>query len=231
MVIEELQSQDSFDKHIDVVTLAKDTEFYHQLAPYHQENHAEVFMQSFKEQLGDENCGFFFPEPIQKVLKKSFIDETMQAVHRIFFSGKNVLQREERLDFIEIFYLFLQLKIVELSKADVVGFCCKDALDISLSTSAQLFIFLKFLNQERLSEMNREQLDLMLYGPCLLFRERSMVPERFNRMVSAIKTIESVREHMRYSNFVKIIHEAFGHFYQIPILRGKVIIPSHNEEL
>ncbi len=231
VAIEELQSQETYDKHIEVVTLAKDTEFYHQLAPYQQENHADVFMQGFKEQLVDESCGYLFPEGIKKVLMGGFINDAMQAVHRIFFSGKNVLPRENRMDFIEIFYLFLQLKIVELAKADVVGFCCKDGLDISLSTSAQLFVFLKFLNQERLSEMDREQLDLMIYGPCLLFRERAIMPERFNRMLSAIKAIESVHERLGHVNFVKVMHEAFGYLFQIPMLRGKVIIQSHTDEL
>lgn len=229
--IEELQNQESFDKHIDVVTLAKETEFYHQLAPYHQENHADAFMKQFKAQFEDESCGFWFPDPIRKALLKGFIDEAMQAVHRIFFSGKNVLLREHRMDFIEIFYLFLELKIIDLVKPDIMGFCCKDGLDVSLSTSSQLFIFLKFLNQERLSEMDREQLELMLYGHCLLFRERVMLPERFNRMVSALKAIESVREHFGQANFRKIINEAFGRFYQQPILQGKLIMQSPHDQL
>ncbi len=229
--IEELANNETFDRHVEVVTLAKDSEFYHQLAPYNQENHANVFMQVFKEQLADENCGFLFPESIKKPLMNHFVDEAMHAVHRIFFSGKNVLSREQRMNFIEIFYLFLELKIVDLLKPDVIGFCCKDGIDVGVATSAELFVFLKFLNQERLSEMDREHLDLMLYGNSLLFRERTMLPERFNRMVSTLATIESAREHFGQANFVKIINEAFGRFYKTPILHGKVIVQNHIDEL
>lgn len=222
--IEDLPNHESYTRHVDVVTLAKDTEFYHQLAPYHQDNHAVTFMKHFKEHLADESCGFVFPESVKKVLFGGFIDGVMKGIHHIFFSGKNILLREHRLDFIEIFYFFLQLKLVELSKADFVGFSCKDAIDIGQSTSALMFVFLKLLNQERLSESDREQVDLMLYGPSLLLRERVMQPERFNRMLSAIKAFETVRDESGQKTFSKTIQEAFGRYYKLPMLQSKAVI-------
>src|SRR5207249_4042124 len=112
-------------------------------APYNTENVAETFIKQFYDQLIDENCGYFFPVAIKKPLVRDFIKPALQAVHRLFFSSKNVLTRDERLDFIEIFYLFLELKIIELSKPDLVGLCCKDGLDITLSAASVLFVMLK----------------------------------------------------------------------------------------
>lgn len=228
-VVEDLPKHESFEKHIEVVTLPKDTDFYHQLSPYSQENHAEVFLKEFKEQIASENGGFFFPEAIRKVFGKEFISRTLDAIHRIFFSGKNILLREDRLDFIEIFYMFIQLKIIESMKPDTVGFSCKDGLDISSSNAAQLFAFLKLLNQERLSENDQEHMDLMLYGPCLITRERVMIPDRFNRMLSALKTIEGVRDQFGQTGFAKIVQEAFGDLFRTSILKGKVVVQSNKD--
>jgi hypothetical protein len=229
--IEELQELASFDKHIDVVTLTRETEFYHQSAPYNTENIAEHFIKQFYEHLIDENCGYFFPKAMKKNLKETFIKDGLKAVHRIFFSDKNVLTKDQRMDFIEIFYLFLELKIIELSKPDLVGFTCKDGLDVTLSSSSLLYLFLKMLSQERLSEMDKEQVDLMLYGPILLERERVMIGDRFNRMLSAVKTIDSVRSQFGQANFIKIVHEAFGRLYQASMLSAKALNQAVVDEL
>lgn len=229
--IEDLQNQNSFEKNIEVATLAKDTEFYYQMDPYHQETRADIFMHQFKEQFVDENCGFLFSPALKRSLFKEFIDPAMKAVHEVFFGGKNVLAREDRMDFIEIFYLFLELKIIDLIQPDITGFCCKDAIDTTLSASALLFVFVKFLSQERLSEIDREQLDLMLYGPSMLFRERVMLPERFNRMASALNAIESVREEKGHAEFVKTIKKSFGPLFNLPLLQAKLVVPRHPDQL
>lgn len=224
MSIEDLPNHESFTKHIEVATLAKDTEFYHQLAPYNQENHADVFMKNLREQVADVKGGFFFPKALRKELLHKFVPGALEAVHRIFFSQKNILLREDRLNFIEIFYMFLQLKIVDWTKPDLVGFSCKDGLDAAPAASVELFAFLKLMGQERLSENDQEHLDLMLYGPCLITRERIMIPDRFNRMLEAIKAIESVKEQFGQTGFAKIIQEAFALLYKTPILKGKVVV-------
>ncbi len=220
-VLEELQNQDGYER-LCVVTIPKDTEFYHQEMPYAVENHADLFITSFKEQLKDQSSGFYFPEWIQGEIL-DFIDGAMNAVHSIFFSSKNVLVKEQRLDFIEIFYFFLQLKLIDIIKPDAVSFTCKDAVDTSGASNAQLFAFLKLLNQERLSESDMELLDLILYASPLMVRERLMNPDRFNRFVRALNVFESTKELLGIVNFQKVIKEAFENFYHTSILEAKVL--------
>jgi hypothetical protein len=229
LALEDLSNRESFSKHINVVTIARDTEFYYQLAPYHQESNAGIFMQLFQEQLSEGNGSYFFPSQIRKDILRNFVPGALEEVHRIFFSQKNVLTREQRLDFIEIFYLFLQLKIIECLKPDYVGFTCKDGLDVASSAAAKLFVFLKLLHQERLSENDQEHLELMLYGPCLISRERIMMADRFNRVISVIKTMELVREHFGLAGFAKIIQKTFGQLYKTQILNGKMIVQSNKD--
>lgn len=227
-VIEDISNYESFTRHIEVVTMNKDTDFYYQLGSYSQNNHADIFIKNLKEQVISEDDGYFFPSSLKKELQK-FIPETIEAIHRIFFSNKNTLVRENRLDFIEIFYLLLQLKIIEILKPNMVGYSCKDGLDITSAAAAELFIFLKILNQEHLSENDQEQLDLMLYGPCLMTRERLMIPDRFNRMLSAIKAIESARIQVGKGTFPKMFQDVFGSFYKTSILKGKVVVQNNKD--
>ena len=58
--IEGLCEVEEFCDRLYVATLAKDTEFYHQLAPYHEEHQAHRFIAHLKEHLSDELSGFYF---------------------------------------------------------------------------------------------------------------------------------------------------------------------------
>ena len=224
--LEELQNVRNFAPCFAVITIPKDTEFYNQQAPYHQENHADVFIKHLKEQLIDEHCGFYFPELIKKEITSEFVDGVIETIHRIFFNGKNVLSRKQRLDFIEIFYMLLQLKLIEIVKPDSFSLTCKDGIDISGAANTQLYAFLKIINNEAFTSEDIEHLDLILYAPSLLNRERNMLPDRFNRMISVLRTIEHVRDEFGGDNFSAIVKEAFSLFYKTPILQSMLILPK-----
>lgn len=222
LALEELQKNNDFASYLTVVTLPKNTEFYFQLAPYQAENHAHVFIKNLKDQLKDEASGFYFPEEIKKNLLKGFSEGVIEAIHEVFFSKKNVLLIENRLAFIEIFYLLLELKILEIVKPDAFSLVCKDGVDIGAAASAQLLIFLKLLHQENFSDADKAALDRILFGPSLLIRERLLLPDRFNRMLNVIKVLESTKKQLG-SGFVKAMQHAFKKYFETPILDSKII--------
>ncbi len=226
IALEELQHLEEINKHLTVVSLTKDTEFYQQLAPYHADNHAHVFLEHFKEHLSDNQSGFYFPEQIRSALFPHFVDGVLDTIHRIFFSNKNILLREHRQDFIEIFYLFLQLKLIELVNPGAFCFTCKDGVDISSCSSAQLYMFLKIINNAEFNLTEKNNFDLMLYSPAILERERVVLPERFNRMISALRTIESAKDHLGKDNFAMVIRDAFGDFFKTDILHATPVFPA-----
>jgi len=226
VALEDLQKNRNFAKSLTVVTLAKDTEFYHQLAPYHEDNHANIFIKHFKEHLSDENCGFYFPKSIFNTLFPEFVDDVIDTIHRIFFSNRNVLPKGNRLDFIEIFYLFLELKLIELTTPDTFSLACKDGIDKGGVASTQLYAFLKILNDEELNVSDFDHINFMLYTAPLLIRERIIQAEPFDRMINVLKRIEEAKEELGNVNFEKIIKEAFGRFYNTPILNAMVVIPT-----
>lgn len=225
--IEELQNQAEFNSSLAVVTLATDTDFYHQLAPYHQDNHADIFMAQFKEHILGENTGFYFPASIMRDELSTFVDCAFEAIHRIFFSSKNVLVRESRMDFIEIFYLFLQLKVIDWLKPDSFSFSCKDAIDVGESYSAELYAFMKMVNNIAWNENDWEYFNFILYGPALMIRERIMLPDKFNRMVSAIRTIENARAEFGPNGFSQIVMKTFRNAYKLPILSSTLLLPRN----
>ncbi len=225
IALEELRTYD-FDKSIVVVTLAKDTDFYHQLAPYKQENHVEIFLKHFKAHLGDENSGYYFPTTIKSAILTNFAEGVMGAIHRIFFSNKNILIRDHRLDFIEIFDLFLTLKLMDIVNPNSFSLTCKDGVDISSSCNALLFIFLKMLGKEAFDQETWTQLNRVLHAPAILLRERLMLKERFDRMISALKAIEFVYHDLGHEEFGRVMQEAFGHYYTNPIFDSSVVAIS-----
>ena len=90
-------------------------------------------------------------------------------IHTLFFGGKKMLTHRNRLDFIEIFYILLTLKLIEESSPDSMSFTCKDALDTGIVHSAELFAFLRLLNDPSPCHQGRARL-LRLDALCPCFR-------------------------------------------------------------
>lgn len=225
--IEELQHQSEFKKVLCVVTLAIDTDFYHQIAHYHQTNHAQSFMEQFREHLLSPNSGFYFPASINRVKLAEFIDRTFESIHKMFFSSKNVLQREQRLTFIDLFYLFLELKLIEWIRPDSFSLTCKDSIDNGECAAGGLFLLLKIINQIELTDEVLEHLNFMLYAPAIIIRERIMVPEKFNRFVNLLKLLEAIQGEFGKEG-MQIIKELISNSYDSPILGATILLPRIN---
>jgi hypothetical protein len=225
--LEDLQKITEFSENLTVVTLAKDTEFYNQETPYNTESHANVFIDNLREHLGDEASGFYFPEDLYEAITDEFVDQVINKVHVLFFHSKNVLTREQRLDFIEIVYFFLELKVLDIVKPDMFSFTCKDSVDIAGAANANFFAFLKILNQEGFSETDKEFMNLMVYGIPITTRERVMLQDRFNRCLSAIRVFESVKLELGNVAFSKLIKEAFAKMYDNGVLDLKFQVPEN----
>lgn len=189
--LEKLQSAAGFERFLNVVTLPKDTEFYHQEMPYNDIHQLAAFKKAMKDQILGDSTGFYLPDVVKKHVTTEWIDGMFSLISRNFFSGKNVLSREARLDFIEIFYGFLELKIVEILKPTDLFFTCKDGVDISPTSASLFYVLLKMINGAGVSDEDLEYLTGILYKPALLSRERTLLTGRVERMLGAIRVIES----------------------------------------
>ncbi|MCB1115496.1 MAG: hypothetical protein KDK71_03405 [Chlamydiia bacterium] len=189
--LEKLQRKAEFSKQFVLVTLPKKNDFYFQSEDYLGVDDAADFLKLLEEQVkSGKECGFFFSKALDEKKLLSYVNKLIPLIHTHFFKGNKKLLRKERLDFIEIFYLFLELKIVEMVEPDTFTFSCKDGVDVGATSSAAFFALLKLLGKkEKWSKEEQDQLLWILCGPALTIRERLIDYERFSRMASVLSTL------------------------------------------
>jgi len=193
VAVEEVHKNAEFTDTLIVVTLPKNADFYMQSGSYLDQNDAKEFKRELKEQIvSGEQCGFYFPKEIDEKTVLKFTDNALETIHKVFFGNKDVLIHKNRLDFIEIFYLMFTLKLIEIFKPDIISFTCKDAIDTGAAASAELFAFLRMMNDA--SHWSKEEKDFllwMLYSSALGVRERAIDVQRLNRMTSALSLVNA----------------------------------------
>ncbi len=224
--IEELQKKDEFAKTFSCVSMTKDSDFYHQTGPYQELNHADTFIQQLLEHIESENSGYFYPAKVKNTLFSGFASNLAHAIHDVFFGKKNVLTRQNRVDFIELYYVFLQLKIIEIVHPDNVSFSCKDAIDIGMPATIELFLLLKLINIRPLSAEEGDYLKVILYYPSIGYRGRLLFPERFGRMNSMTKAIEVAIEDSGVHDFQSNVHKTIGPLFKHETLTSQITIPQ-----
>ncbi len=217
IAIEGVQKKSEFSETLMVVTIPKNADFYMQSGSYVEWDDSVEFMKQLKEQVASgEQCGFFFPEEVNQAQLLQFADKAIKTIHTVFFAGKERLEHKNRLDFIEIFYLMFILKLIEDFNPDTLSFTCKDAIDTGASASAEMFAFLRMMNDP--SHWSKEEKDFllwMLYAPALSVRERAIDIQRLNRMTSALAIVGAEVE-AHYHETVA----ACSKLYKLPFFKG-----------
>ncbi|MCI5051765.1 MAG: hypothetical protein MRY21_01350 [Simkaniaceae bacterium] len=193
LCLEELSMQAEFSDILYVASLPRDTEFYKQAGNYIKENSASGFLRNLEDQaLSGTATGYFFSPSISATAIKSFVKEIIPYIHKAFFAKKSTLTRKNRLDFIELFYLLLELKIVLMVNPSIMSFTCKDWIDIGPTSTCEFYALIRILTTEKKwNESEIEEVVEMLFSPALILRERAIDSQRLNRMVSALSHFAS----------------------------------------
>ncbi len=209
-VLEKMQNEAEFAKVLTVITICKNTDFYNQTGPYQMQADAAAFISSFIDQIASgEASGYFFPPSLNKQEINAFTSEALELIHKLFFSSEATLSRKQRMDFIEIFYQFLFMKLIQMVKPDSMSFTCKDAIDIGESTAAGFFAFLKMLEGKAWGREDKEFFLWMLYSPALTIRERPIDSNRLLRIVNASSIIQTELESHRKA-ILEQVHKLLG---------------------
>ena len=191
-MLEEMSKRVEFEHNLTVITIAKNSNFYHQIENYYNLDNAKEFLNEFKNKFaGEINPNYFFPKILKTKEFLSFINSLIDTIYKTIFLKKETLEREKRLDFIEIFYQFLLLKIFEIVKPTSISFTCKDSVDISACENGIFYAFIKIIENKKLLEKDVEFLRFLFYSQSLLIRERALDSERFYRVITAISTFDN----------------------------------------
>ncbi len=194
--LETLQNNAEVERALDVVTLPKNTEFYLQSEEYLKDTNAGGFKKVFFEQItSEENCGFSFPSYISHKDLYSFIKQAIEMTHSLFFGDKEELSRKNRLDFIEIVYQWILIKLLIETKASILTFSAKDGVDLPSAASFGFFAFLKLVGNDPLwKEEEKDFLNALVFVPALLIRERVIDRHPLSRMISMLSVLSAELE-------------------------------------
>lgn len=172
--LEELPRMAEYLPHLTVVTLSMHTDFYHQVAPFDAaEMETTSFLKMLKEQLLDgESYGFYFPPGLRSHLQEK-VESVLSQVHEQLFDKRRQLTRDERLIFIELFYVFLSRNLLETLKPTSFSFTDKDGVDQG-ACQTTLFYMADCLEKDpNWRPANETLLHAMLFAPALIIRERA----------------------------------------------------------
>lgn len=211
--LEELQKNAEFSSSLTVITIPKNTDFYLQSSEYLNVNAVDELMAVILKQLeSPEECGFYFSPSFKTSELIRFAESVLPLIHRHFFDKKKVLTRRNREDFIEIFYQFLILKIIDQLQPTSVSFTCKDAIDVGAAQSACFYSFLKMLSHGFREKEEIDYFRWLLYTPSLFVRERAIDAERMNRILTALERVDmSLQEDKKsiLEDFAPLYHSQF----------------------
>jgi hypothetical protein len=196
--LEYLQKVVEFKDEIEVFSFSKDSTFYHQNERYFTISDFEEFSKELKREiLEKEDKSFFFKGELKAFEIEDFIDKVISLIHKTFFLEKKDLARQERLDFIEIFYHFLILKILEVKKPQSFSFTCKDFVDVGSSVSFSFYSFIKLLKNLDFLKREKDFLLWMIYHKAFFIRERALNIERLTRMLSFLALMDAHKRDLK----------------------------------
>lgn len=192
-LVERYQKDAEISDILCVVTIPKNTEFYFQSEAYLTLNSAQDFIQVLQMQLKEAASSGFFFEGISDISALlEFSEKCAKLILKHFFANKKLLSRKNRLDFIEIFYQFLQMKIVDIIDPSIIGFMSKDSIDVTSTAACGFYAFFKILLEKNpFKEESDDDFLEMLFLPALMIRERGIDIQLLSRLMSFLSITAS----------------------------------------
>jgi hypothetical protein len=192
--LEKIALYAEFQPILSLMTLPVSTTFYLQTEDYLKLSDKKSFRKVFLDQLmSGLDCGFHYPKQLH--LNEKIYESILDSIDKICFSGKKDLTRKNRLDWIELFYLLLILKAVEMIQPKHLIFISKDGVDVGAVTMASIYALLKMFHPEKNWKENEKELFVaMHFLPALLERDRIVDLQRLNRTISAISVMAASLE-------------------------------------
>lgn len=195
-----------FPENFFAVVLAQDSNFYKQVDSQGKDlgdENANDFKADFFKQLVGINTGFYFPDtwkqdPQFKLGLKKLLEDVQEAV----YPGKEALTRQEKQDFIEIYYAYLALFLMNYSEADNVNITCKDAIDRAGKLNSLVLQLIMTIQGRAGDKDYQRKHQVLTHAPAFLVKAQAIIGSRRNRLMSAFgkMTEPEVRERIKKEN-------------------------------
>ena len=161
---------------------------------------------TFKKEIFYNEYGFFIKNT--KEISKSITD-ILNFISKNFFYYFENLSREQRLDFIELFYNFFVLKLIEIYQPSYMCFSCKDSVDFGPLSMGSFYMFLKLLKNKPIEKKEEDFFKYVIFEPALIIRERSVIGSNLNRILSSLNLLERLmlKDHKRILKDISSIYD------------------------
>ena len=217
--LENVQKSSLFKDSVIVISLPFEHAFSLQ-TQYDKEMEAKAFIKTVVDAIENNSEGYYFSNKVHEILTYETLNSMAHSLHELFFKGKKDLTQLDRVNFISLFNMMIVLKVIEESSTASVSFTSKDGIDSGSVMHAMFYLFMHLINREALSEMAQEHLNVMLYGPAMLVRERTVLPFAFERLIEVVKSVERVRGEVGVHEFIKMCHQVFQKNFSPSLLRA-----------
>ena len=130
-----------------VITLDKNSDFYHQnLSPTSESS--QEFIAKFQSEMLKEKSNYFFSAKIDQKQLRTVIKNVMHTVLSKFFQDREVLTQSERQSFIEITYVQLIKAITDTANFKSINISCHQCMDRGPSTYLLLLLSQKDISYQ-----------------------------------------------------------------------------------
>jgi len=186
-----------FPTHFFYSILTHDTTFYYQSGIYENNNDANEFKKTFLDQLLGNPTGFYFPEEwIQDSIFRDLLVDLMNSLHDVLFDYRTELNHKERCSFIQIFYIFLALKLLVKTEANKLVFCCKDSIDRAGIENALLHYIVLILTDKEMSQEHLKSVMVFIHAATIIVKQQEM-NKRYARLLWAFEILQDPLVRMR----------------------------------
>lgn len=190
-VLEDLNNRADYKEVVTVLSLSKNSKFYHQEEKTYDT--AKEFIREFLQKLFavETNNGYFLPN---KIVNNEFFGKAkdiLNKVHQLAFFAKPKLTVEERQNFIEIAYVLLTEQLSQTAYS--VNHTCKSGIDRAggvhaLIYSATVLMNLTSEQQDKISIYEKLQhIPQVLFEDALYNKAREITSIRMRRFESAYR--------------------------------------------
>lgn len=202
--MEELQKEGEFISTLLVVTLSNTLgSVLYAASKGNPEVLHEELLQVLKK---PEEFGLYFPQMFQEKKWSLFFAKIIPSILQLFFSKKKNCNEQDCLDFIELFYFFLSLKILEIEKPQFLSYICKDAVDDSTAKNFTLYMGTKILQGSFASTKKEEEyIKWLLFTPALMIRERAIQSSCFTTSCSTLQLLARTVEKNKAAIFKELM--------------------------
>ena len=181
--IEEMDADNN--NNVCVLSLDKNSDFYHQNWPYNQQT---IIIEQFKQQFLDHvffaDKNFHWPNGLE--MNENIISDIMKTVQKEYFSNKENLTVNERKNFIEFTYNYIIDYCIETLDFDSANITCKDCIDRAIAETVKYYVHNNRKAKKELDKNMKIKLSSLVLGLPILVANRPMEKLRFERLLGVL---------------------------------------------